>query len=376
MSSSVNRPRRIAERDKILLWGRAAARCSHPDCKIRLDHPGSTSDSDITTGFAAHIVGHSDRGPRADKLIDDDLRGGYENLILLCGTHHALVDKQSRTFTVELLRTWKAEHESWVKHSTEPMEPAEHLTWAVVFHEDSPAIDATLTDRALPAGSTAGSRTHVRLPSGEFDWHDAADKQRQIIDELMESLRPQDRRLAVFSLAPIPLAVHLGSVISDRCRLALFQYDRDEMSWQWKPDQEKPPGLDTVEWRRNKDSDNGDVVIRVSLSAEIHVQSTVDLVSDPLVDVRIGVERPTVTWLQAAEQLREIGAVFRGVLERVRAEVADRCERIHLFYAGPISGAIEIGRQHKAHIDGPMVTYQYNATQTPCYLRALVHNGV
>jgi len=37
-----------------------------------------------------------------------------ENLILLCGTHHDLVDVQPNSYTSDDLRRWKDEHEQWV----------------------------------------------------------------------------------------------------------------------------------------------------------------------------------------------------------------------------------------------------------------------
>ncbi len=36
-------------------------------------------------------------------------------LILLCGDHHDLVDKQWETYTAEMLRQWKCDHEQWVR---------------------------------------------------------------------------------------------------------------------------------------------------------------------------------------------------------------------------------------------------------------------
>lgn len=42
-------------------------------------------------------------------------RNRYENLILLCNTHHQLVDAQEATYTPERLRGIKEEHERWVE---------------------------------------------------------------------------------------------------------------------------------------------------------------------------------------------------------------------------------------------------------------------
>ncbi len=54
------------------------------------------------------------QGPRGGLQLDGDF-DAYENLILLCGVHHKLVDDQSETYTRELLLSMKTNHEAWVQ---------------------------------------------------------------------------------------------------------------------------------------------------------------------------------------------------------------------------------------------------------------------
>ncbi len=42
-------------------------------------------------------------------------RNRYENLILLCNTHHQLIDDQVATYTPERLRAVKDDHERWIE---------------------------------------------------------------------------------------------------------------------------------------------------------------------------------------------------------------------------------------------------------------------
>jgi hypothetical protein len=63
----------------------------------------------------AHIVAHSNDGPRADPSYPAEQRATYDNLILLCPTHHTRVDKQANSYTIENLRSWKSDHEAWVR---------------------------------------------------------------------------------------------------------------------------------------------------------------------------------------------------------------------------------------------------------------------
>jgi hypothetical protein len=97
-------------RDVKILWGRAANRCSFPECRIELSPEGG----DYTIGEIAHIVAESSDGPRGEDVLPLDKRDEYQNLILLCPTHHTIIDNNPTEWTVERLKQIKQEHEKWV----------------------------------------------------------------------------------------------------------------------------------------------------------------------------------------------------------------------------------------------------------------------
>jgi hypothetical protein len=68
-------------------------------------------------GEMAHVIADSPIGPRGDGEGRDN---SYANLILLCPTHHTLVDKAPHgTFPATMLWEWKAAHEARVSRSVE-----------------------------------------------------------------------------------------------------------------------------------------------------------------------------------------------------------------------------------------------------------------
>ena len=95
----------IEEKDIKLLWGKAAGRCSYPGCQADLA-PLLMASSAIVLGEMAHVIGRKPGAARSCKTtgIDDT----YPNLVLLCPTHHTLVDKAEKDFPVDLLKKWKA----------------------------------------------------------------------------------------------------------------------------------------------------------------------------------------------------------------------------------------------------------------------------
>ena len=81
--------------------------CCAPGCTNAIY--ARVGDEDVLIGEIAHIEGSSDEGPRPNPALSRADRDGYDNLILLCPTHHSLVDKADSEFSVETLRRWKSD---------------------------------------------------------------------------------------------------------------------------------------------------------------------------------------------------------------------------------------------------------------------------
>ena len=118
MSGDQEQSRGFNDLDIKLLWGLSAARCAFPGCREVCILEGTALERpSARRGRIAHIVAHSDTGPRSSPSLSPQKRREYENLILLCANHHDDVDAHDATYTVEILRQWKREHEQWVKTS-------------------------------------------------------------------------------------------------------------------------------------------------------------------------------------------------------------------------------------------------------------------
>ncbi|MBL1213730.1 MAG: HNH endonuclease [Ignavibacteriae bacterium] len=104
----------ISEKDIKKLWGRAAGRCSKPGCEEECVKFLDASDPTIV-GEMAHIIAKKPDGPRGIASGGEDT---YDNLILLCPTHHTEIDKALEgVFTIQELNRWKSQHEQNVTNS-------------------------------------------------------------------------------------------------------------------------------------------------------------------------------------------------------------------------------------------------------------------
>jgi len=113
----------ISDKTRKILWGRSGNRCAI--CKHELIVNATQEDSESVVGEECHIVSSKLHGPRHDSSYPKDKFDLYENLILLCRIHHKMIDDQAETYSPDILRQMKSNHEVWVtkKLSDKPPSP-------------------------------------------------------------------------------------------------------------------------------------------------------------------------------------------------------------------------------------------------------------
>ncbi len=105
--------RRIPDPEKKILFAVSGNQCAFPGCRQRLiEFSSSSTGSPAVLAKIAHIVAHSERGPRGDPSYPIDKLNIHENLILLCPTCHDLIDRLPYQYNVHVLRQIKLDHEA------------------------------------------------------------------------------------------------------------------------------------------------------------------------------------------------------------------------------------------------------------------------
>ena len=121
----------IRESVKRKLWASSAGYCCNPSCHREL-LPLFEDGSITCIDELAHIIGQQEKGPRGERALPLSQRDDFENLIVLCPSCHTMIDKNPQTFTVELIKKWKQEHEESIKF----------LMSAPIFHHREEARNA------------------------------------------------------------------------------------------------------------------------------------------------------------------------------------------------------------------------------------------
>lgn len=110
----------IKNRDWKAVWGNSGSMCAFPGCRLHLAESSPPGNKTIILGELAHIVAEEENGPRGHSPLSAEQRNEAFNLILLCPTHHTLIDQDAEKFPVEVLYEYKADHERWVRESLAP----------------------------------------------------------------------------------------------------------------------------------------------------------------------------------------------------------------------------------------------------------------
>lgn len=101
-----------------VLFGSSGNQCAHPDCTHPVIAPGLEQSDPAVLAQICHIYAASDNGPRGKPDLTDEERNSPDNLILLCGFHHPMVDTQYQDYPAELLKQWKRDHEAKFQQNT------------------------------------------------------------------------------------------------------------------------------------------------------------------------------------------------------------------------------------------------------------------
>src|SRR4051794_31458061 len=117
----------IPDSVKFRLWGKAAGQCQYDECPQRLWVDELTKE-EVNTAYIAHIVADKPDGPRGHETLSALLASDISNLMLLCDTHHRLIDHADVAgHPVSKLQAMKRQHEARIETVTEPSQKQSHL---------------------------------------------------------------------------------------------------------------------------------------------------------------------------------------------------------------------------------------------------------
>jgi hypothetical protein len=355
---------RVSERNRLILWTRAGGNCQYLGCNKPLLGDIVSGAEKLNTAYIAHIVAAAPDGPRGDLERSHALADDINNLMLLCDAHHRLIDREDVVGHPEArLQAMKAAHESRIASVTAiDANRGTHLLHyaARIGDHDCPVSSALSRAAVLPARYPLDQPLTLELKDCSFTEDDPAYWQfqqehlvRQFNLRVGERLRQGEvRHLSVFAIAPQPLLITLGSLLSDIPDVEVRQISREPKGWAWR---ETWPKIAFA----SRDAAEGPAA-RVALNLGVSAR-----IDDARITQVLGSEVPI--WAVEAENPGNdvLGrptclATFRSLLRRAFAAIrlahgADA--EIHVFPALPVAMAIEVGRVRMPKADLPLVLW-------------------
>ncbi|MCZ2157105.1 MAG: SAVED domain-containing protein [Bryobacterales bacterium] len=293
------------------------------------------------------------------------MKAEISNLMLLCDVHHRKIDiADVAGHPVALLQAMKERHERRIELVT-ALGPDRQshvvLYGASIGAHNAPlslkkAAAAMLPERypAEPHPVTLGminSATHDR---------DAAywvTESRQLKSLVSLQLKPRlvqgIEHLSLFALAPQPLLMQLGYLISDIPAAEVYQLHREPPDWSWQPE---PPDFDYHVSEPSRFA--GPPALVFSLSATI-ADERIEAAMPGASIWRMSSPTPNNDFLKGRGQARRFRELARQLLDRIKSQHGELAT-LHVFPAMPVALAVDFGRVIMPKADLRMRLYDQN----------------
>ncbi len=359
----------IGDKTKILLWGKAAGRCQYDGCNQVL-YQDALTKAEFNQAYIAHIVADKPDGPRGDKVESERLKSALSNLMLLCDTHHRLVDKEDVAgHTRERLEKMKAKHERRMEILTSiHVDKRSHvvLYGANVGNHTSPlsmnndVMNAMIPER-YPVDKRAveiSLKNHADSDKTPEYWES---EERNLVSNFHKKITPlkdddEVKHFSMFAFAPQPLLIKLGTLFSDMYDVGIYERQMEpEPSWKWGNVAE----IDAFTFTEPSDT-SGIPVLLLSLSATVTHDRIHDVLGNNCSIWAVSIDKPQRGFVKTKHLLGKYRTLMRQVYNRIKAVHGQKSE-LHVFPVMPISLAIETGRVWMPKADMPLVIYDQNS---------------
>jgi hypothetical protein len=348
---------------KLLLAVRAGGRCEFDGCNEYLfEHHVTLREGNFAQ--LAHIVAFSDIGPRAEAGKRPTDVHALDNLVLLCHRCHKQIDDHPADFTRAALQSQKADHEARVRFLTD-LRP-DRKTAVVQFKArvrgqmvDIPNAD--IATAVAPRYPTSKGGYLIDLTGIDSDGIHYVQAGMECIDRKLAlfyvagSDVDTARHVSLFAIGPIPLLAYLGSRLSDKIRVDLYQRHRNPGDWSWKND-----GLvvDYMTRRIGLGTNPGNVALLLSLSGTVTRDRLATAIDDSfsVYEISVASAGPSPDFLRRRESLEAFRLEYRRFLAQIVRE-HPQTKQIHVFPAVPAPVAVACGLDRLRHVQPHLIIY-------------------
>lgn len=361
--------RYVSEDVARVLWAKAAGRCQFKGHN-KLLYKSSVTQEGGNYAEKAHIYSFSEKGPRGwgpFKHIQKELNR-IDNLMLMCSECHKTIDSKANEnkYSAILLREWKNSHEDRIRRLTELGQDREShvLLYGSNIGADQTVIDfneaaEAMFDSSYPADDRP-IRIYLENHVGDHNPTFWSGEAANLVSKFTKHIQPlmadhSVSRFSVFSLAPQPLLVLLGALLTDKINADVYQLHREPRTWKWQPSGAP------IEFKINRTENNHAVPVLVFALSDRVIQERIHNAVGSNVDIwEITIGNAHNDFLRSSEQLSQFRKIARKVLSDIRMQYALDVP-LHIIPVMPVSCAVELGRVRTPKTEMPWIIYDQNS---------------
>lgn len=358
--------RGIRDLTRLFLLVRAGGRCEFDDHnEYLLQHPLTLKPGNFAQ--MAHIVAFKEEGPRGKSALRPDYINDISNLMLLCPQCHKLIDDHPNDYPVLVLQKYKESHEDRILHVTSlgPDKKTTIVQLKAKIAGQTIAIPVAQVTNAVAPRYPSDAKGHlINLTGINAEGKAFVDEAARCIKQKMERLYEpgmdvqETRHISLFALAPIPLLVYLGSQLSNKVPVDVFQRHRDTEDWVWKNSGTPAEyGLEKLREGRG----HRQIALILSLSGKIKADALPSHIDDSftIYEMTLANMEPNPTYLRQREDLTRFKDAYQAALRTIARDCGE-CDAIHLFPAVPAPVAVFCGRELLPKVDPKLLVYDYD----------------
>lgn len=351
----------IDEKVRMKLWAVSAGRCEM--CN-KLLYEDSTFGIQGNFGENAHIHAVSVNGPRHKYGMSSEDKNDISNLMLLCAEHHHMIDTHPEEFVDGLLMKYKINHESRIRNVTDIRDDQSCRMVAYFsdidrqeeFYKEQLFKDAVIADNKLPMQQPViplHAQTNTRYEATKRSFELKSQELERNFKQWFDSIVKAEESIAVFSLAPQPLLIKLGTLINDQYNAVVFQCHREGHKWTWKDSEEHAEFF----IKKTHEGDLKEVALVVDLSAQVVDDRIISKLGKDIPIYHLTIANPNRNFVTNKNIQNDFIHVFRSSMEYIK-NIRPQPTRVHLFPVMPNSLAIKLGMDFMPKTDLPLLIYE------------------
>jgi len=292
-----------------------------------------------------------------------------ENLLLVCGSCHIEIDKNggATDYTVDELKRWKEKHEARVERlmRINPEATSEIVLYRAQVGDSAPhptyasAAVALENSGRFPNSSTAVNMqcglNHLSDRDPEYWTNFEGDLCHKFRGRLEPTILSEvSPHLSIFAIAPQPLLIRLGTLLTDIPDVDVFQLHRDPKGWSW-PRKDK-----SAEFVINRPQDTTKPpVLKIGLTVRVDDTRVNDVLTEEHSIWEVTVAETSRDCIRSKADLQAFAKIAWQVIEEIEQHFSKNLP-LKIFPASPVAPMVEFGRlrQNKAH--KPWIIFDQN----------------